>query len=294
MDDVTPEVPEAEPIVQPDDVLNITTDPDIIVNPPPPAEQPADDAIGEMKDMSPGLLAAMMKRAQERPDGRMVFCRGCDSKVEKDIGDNGRLRYTITTDTEDRAGDVIIPTGWRLKNYQRNPIVLFNHEYGEVAGSPPAQGRTLLIEQFDHGLRAVVEFHRKTRFNEELYVLSRDGFFPATSVGFWPTKRPKERDTTWGGKGLIFEEQDMLEWSLVAVPMNPEVYQMAMKRGLVRARTVEYLQALAAPFAVRARPGADRESGHHAAQEQSRKSRAKVAAAATLASLTITRLKHRG
>jgi HK97 family phage prohead protease len=183
-------------------------------------------------------------------------------------------------------GDIIDPKGWFFGNYEKNPIVLFNHEYGEVAGSPPSQGRTLMIERYEHGLRAVTEFHRKTRFNEELYSLYKDGFMSTTSVGFWPMDKPEERETKAGGHGLFFKKQDLLEWSLVAVPANAEAYQEAMKKGIVRPRTAEYLSALLAPHADRQGDLAHGESRHKAAQEQERLDDAGRGLTAALANLT--------
>lgn len=249
------------------------------------------EKVDTFSQVEPRLLAMLMKRTEPRDGDRLIFLKGCDAVVEKDDANNGRLRFTITTDSEDRMGDVIDPGGWYFGNYERNPIVLFNHEYGEVAGSPPSQGKTLLIEKYDHGLRAVTEFHRKTRFNEELFALYRDGYMSTTSVGFWPMDRPEERETKNGGHGLRFIKQDLLEWSLVAVPANPDAFQMAMKKGLVRPRTAEYLSSLLAPYADRQGDPAHGENRHKAAQEQDRMDDAGRGLTAALANLTFLNRK---
>jgi HK97 family phage prohead protease len=246
--------------------------------------EPAED-VDTFSAIEPRILSMLLKRTEPREGDRLIFLKGCDSVVEKDDANNGRLRFTITTDSEDRMGDVIDPGGWYFKNYERNPIVLFNHEYGEVAGSPPSQGKTLLIEKYDHGLRAVTEFHRKTRFNEELFSLYRDGYMSTTSVGFWPMDRPEERETRNGGKGLRFTKQDLLEWSLVAVPANPDAFAMAMQKGVVRPRTAEYLASLLAPYADRTGGHAQGENRHKAAQEQERLDDARRGLNAALANL---------
>jgi HK97 family phage prohead protease len=246
------------------------------------------EEVDTFSEIEPRLMAMLMKRAEPRENERLIVLKGCNALIEKDAAENGRLRFRITTDSEDRMGDVIDPGGWFFGNYERNPIVLFNHEYGEVAGSPPSQGKTLLIEKYDHGLNAVVEFHRKTRFNEELYALYKDGFMSTTSVGFWPMDRPEERETKAGGRGLKFTKQDLLEWSLVAVPANPDAFAMAMKKGLVRPRTAEYLSSLLAPYADRQGDGAQGENRHKAAQEQERLDEAGRGLTAALANLTFT------
>ncbi len=242
-----------------------------------------DDDADTFTEVPPQTLAALMKRTTPREGDKLIFLKGFDGVVEKDGADNGRLRFTITTDSEDRMGDVINPEGWFFGNYERNPIVLFNHDYGEVAGSPPSQDKALLMEKYDHGLRSVMEFHRKTRFNEELYALYKDGFMSTTSVGFWPMDKPEERETKAGARGLRFTKQDLLEFSLVAVPANPDAYQMAMKKGLVRPRTAEYLSSLLAPYASRQGDLAQGDSRHKAAQEQDRLDEATAGLNAALA-----------
>lgn len=183
----------------------------------------------------------------ETDDGILVQLRKPTSfAVEKDSSDNGKLRFTITTDRVDRMGDVVEATGWEFENFNRaGGTVLFNHEYGEVAGSPPAQGRTLEIRQFKHKVQALMEFHRKTRFNDELYQMYRGGYMKTASVGFWPLEPPDQiKDKGEEVSGLRFKRKELLEWSLVAVPANPDAVAMAMRKGLIRDRTAEFLTTL--------------------------------------------------
>src|SRR5574341_1133396 len=44
-------------------------------------------------------------------------------------GDERALRIRITTAAVDRDGDTISPTGWKLTNYRKNPVVLYGHDY---------------------------------------------------------------------------------------------------------------------------------------------------------------------
>lgn len=203
-------------------------------------------ALAWIGDMDPKGVAALMGRSSPHPELGLLWKKGYDTVVEKDTADNGRLQFSISSDSEDRAGDVIEQDGWKFDNYENNPIVLFDHEYGEVAGSPPSQGKTLAIGTRKNDLRATVEFHRQTKFNEELYQMYRGGYMRAASVGFWPLEQPEERETERGLKGFRFTKQELLEWSLVAVPMNADAYSLAAKKGIIRPRTSEYLIALGA------------------------------------------------
>jgi len=210
------------------------------------------------------IMAGLNKRLVRVATGESEFLsirKGYAAEIEKDGADNGKLAFVISTEAIDRMGDIIEVGGWQTENYLRNPIVLFGHEYGEVAGSPPSQGRTLSLTKTRRNgaraLTAVVEFHRVTRFNNELYAMYKGGFMNTTSVGFWPTAQPEPIKSDAGDvTGFRFIKQDLLEWSLVAVPANPEAVQEAMKKGIIRPRTAEFLSAVAGGSADRAPFGA--------------------------------------
>jgi len=59
-----------------------------------------------------------------------------------------------------------------------------------------------------------------------VYRLARGGFIAATSVGFRPLKWEYTRDLDRGAEdwfpGIDFEEQELVELSVVTVPANPE------------------------------------------------------------------------
>lgn len=199
--------------------------------------------------------------------GRRDILMACASEpVEKDSVHKGRIKIVTTTDSVDRMGDVLTVSGWVLKHYSKNPIVLFNHEYGAVGDSPPAQARAMDLIVQKHRIVAVDQFHLKTRFNSELYEMyvSDPPMMNTASVGFWPLERPEAiQDKDGRTTGYTFGAKDYLEHSLVAVPAQPEAYQLAVRKGLVRARTVEYLTALSLSFAGSSRSGAG-EKSHNA------------------------------
>lgn len=135
------------------------------------------------------------------------------------------LRYVISTPDPDREGDVISIDGWNLTNYRKNPVVLWAHDQDKFP-----IGRCVDIGVEDGVLKATVEFapadipHAGDRA-EAAFRLSRDGFLPATSVGFRPLEydisREREDDDTFF-LPMDFKRQELLEFSLVSVPCNPD------------------------------------------------------------------------
>lgn len=121
-----------------------------------------------------------------------------------------RLRFVISTGDEDREGDTINPEGWVLDNYRRNPVVLWAHDHSAL---PVAKAHEISAQ--DGRLIAVAEFATHD-FADEVYQLYRERFLRATSVGF----RPLEWSRNEAG-GVDFLEQELVEFSCVPVPANP-------------------------------------------------------------------------
>ena len=141
-------------------------------------------------------------------------------------GDVRALRFTISTDSVDREQDRIAIAGWDLTAYRKNPVVLWGHDASRLP-----IGRAFDVAVEDGALKASVEFIPDStpeggQFAESVYRLARGGFIAATSVGFRPLKWDYTSDKDRGGDdwwpGIDFEEQELVELSIVTVPANPE------------------------------------------------------------------------
>lgn len=146
--------------------------------------------------------------------------------AEQMTGDLRALRFTISTDAVDREQDKIAIAGWDLKNFKQNPVVLWGHDASRLP-----IGRAFDVKVEDGALKASVEFIPQDTpeggmFAESVYRLARGGFIAATSVGFRPVKWDYTRDASRGADdwfpGIDFEEQELVELSIVTVPANPE------------------------------------------------------------------------
>ena len=135
------------------------------------------------------------------------------------------ITFIISTGVQDRDDDIINVDGWDLDNYEKNPVVLWGHNYG---GLPVAQA--MEVEVKDDKLIAVDRFTPQDMypFGYMVYQLVRGKFLRATSVGFRP------RSYLWNDdhKGYDFNEQELLEHSIVPVPSNPEALEAASACGI--------------------------------------------------------------
>lgn len=149
------------------------------------------------------------------------------------------LEAAISTDAVDRVGDVIRQDGWDLTHYLKNPVVLFGHDY-----SKPPIGRALSLTVGEGALIAKMQF-ADTRFAREIHKLYAEGYMRAFSVGFAPLEPPQiRRDDKDRFVGYEYTKQELLEFSAVPVPANPEALQLAMRKGLIVESRSSFCRAL--------------------------------------------------
>lgn len=165
-------------------------------------------------------LRACLADASALPEGQ--FIKALVPAVEP-VGDQSRsLRFTISTGSVDRDEDTIDPQGWELGPFKQNPVVLWAHDYSQL---PVGKATAIGVE--GSALKATVEFDVHP-FAETVFRMLKQGFLRATSVGFKPKafKAAKERD------GYDFQRQELLEFSIVPVPANPEALIEARAAGI--------------------------------------------------------------
>lgn len=109
----------------------------------------------------------------------------------------------------DRDGDILVPSGWELDNFRKNPVLLWAHD----SYSLPI-GKATDISIVGNDLRFNAKFaEAENEFAGKVAKLMRGGFLNSFSVGFIP----KERDEA--GR---MNKMELLEISVVNVPANAE------------------------------------------------------------------------
>ncbi len=159
------------------------------------------------------------------PDQDVVVFQGleCEQKSA-----DGRVTHIISTDSVDRAGDVVMQEGWDFDNFFKNPVVQWGHMY-----NVPPIGISRSLSATKHRLKAITEF-AETAFAQELYGLVKSGILRAWSVGFRALEYEfiREKDDRYEeGRitGIRFLRQELMEYSLCSVPMNPDCVNLAVK-----------------------------------------------------------------
>lgn len=137
----------------------------------------------------------------------------------------GKYSFTISTGAVDRDKDTVAVDGWSLDSYRRNPVVLWAHNYA----SPPV-GLAEAVLAKGGQLKARVKFAPADTyaFAETVRRLVDGGYLRATSVGFRALKWSFNEERG----GVDFLEQELMEFSIVPVPANPEALLDAKHAGM--------------------------------------------------------------
>ena len=123
------------------------------------------------------------------------------------------IRGMASTSDFDRAGDSISGEAWAkggLKNFEKNPIILFNHDYDRPIG------RATGLKVTENGLELEAKISKSAPAN--VCELVKEGILGAFSVGF----RVKDADYLSETDGLKIKDAELFEVSVVSVPCNQE------------------------------------------------------------------------
>ena len=144
------------------------------------------------------------------------------------------LEFTITTETQDRDGEVVKAEGGLFDNYVKNPVVLWAHDYQSLP-----VGKSISIMKKGKNTVSEVEFPTKEEYEyaDTVYKLCKAGYLNTVSIGFIPIEVEK-------GKGekepsRIYTKWELLEFSIVPVPSNPDALVTARDAGLITVKEFE-------------------------------------------------------
>lgn len=174
----------------------------------------------------PKLLDSGTWKATLRGEGKVCAVR---KELVTEVGQTAEgLSFILSTPSVDRHGDTVAQAGWKLDNYKKNPVVLFGHDQN----SPPVGKAGYVAVENGKLVAKAVQFTPKdlSPFGHMIGEMYRQGFMNAVSVGFLPAKFKENEER--GGLAMDFEEQELLEFSAVPVPANPEALQGAKSAGI--------------------------------------------------------------
>lgn len=184
------------------------------------------DSFVTLADDFPEGVSATLGRRKSMPKkpapGKTVTIVGHQSKSDP-------MTFVMSDETIDRMEDVIEAKGWKLSNFRKNNIALFNHDYDKVIGS----WKNVRVENDRLVGDLVLAAEGTSPLVDEIRTLVEQRILKAVSVGFRPLKYEwlKDDDGDETG-GIRFREQELLECSVVSVPANPSALAVARSFGI--------------------------------------------------------------
>lgn len=160
-------------------------------------------------------------------DFREIQFRAGETKSLEEEGEKKYVTEVVASrETVDRMGDVVLQN-WKMANYEKNPVILFNHDPSKVVGR--AVGMEIVEEEGTKSLKATIEWdvgaHNPlgTMIGEQF----KRGVLNAVSVGFRALhiKRRSDLDPDddlYSERGALLGPNELLEISAVSIPAHPD------------------------------------------------------------------------
>jgi hypothetical protein len=157
-------------------------------------------------------------------------------EIPTNVEESRIIPFVLSTPTRDRHHTILNQANWNLDNYRKNPVVGYMHNlYGDMCNPPNpddiiAQDKGIGVEDMS-GLLALVgtPLFEPASINLQADKIFRKimfGTLRAASVGFLDFGKGE-----WGAgleaegadnETFRFAGQELLEWSVVNIPSNPD------------------------------------------------------------------------
>lgn len=121
----------------------------------------------------------------------------------------GEVEFVVSTGAWDSHGERINVDGIDLKDFKKNPVVLWGHDGFNL---PIAKATKVWKE--GNKLMARAQFYLKDEFANKVYNYIIDGYLKAVSIGGMVQE--------WGSDGMTISKMLMKEFSVVSIPANQE------------------------------------------------------------------------
>ena len=184
------------------------------------ANLPEIDFAGLYKDVREVELEQLEAYRKGVEDAPVLYRQ--EGYVLKKLGEaDGLFDFVASEESKDRMSDVIRVGGWELKNFRKNPVMLFGHNH-----NLPVIGRVGRVEISGKQLLASKsQFDMEDPFAATISGKYERGFMRAVSVGFRPLDFAFMGDDSGG---VDFKSQELLEVSTVGVPAHPAALRKAL------------------------------------------------------------------
>jgi hypothetical protein len=207
------------------------------------------------EDFAEARWNALSQFGIDKPSGNLVRDLESNKKVllqrgltikrampAPDMG-SGIIQFIASTDGQKRDGNRVRNSGWQFANFAKNPVFLWCHDYRSLPIGKHVDWQ-VDKEGDGHVLRIWSQFcdPELYAFADKIRKMYEAGFLRAGSIGWNPIKFEVLRDKDGMFMGFDFVENDLLEFSAVPVPSDPDAIVEAISRGIIGERDIEKIQ----------------------------------------------------
>jgi HK97 family phage prohead protease len=163
--------------------------------------------------------------------------------------ENREAEFVISDETPDTYGTIFKVSGWDLKRYEKNPVVFYAHRSN--SDNPDMLIGTSTVRVEDNQLIAVVRFENSdiNPVAEKVWQKIQAGTLRMASIGANPKKGHWGDEKLGEDRDMIyFDEQELLEWSIVPIGSNPEALKREtqtieeIRSSIIKNKPVEVIQ----------------------------------------------------
>ena len=159
------------------------------------------------------------------------------STVERETDD--AVYAKITTDSVDRDGEVLIPQGMNSQEFEKNPVLFYNHDYAQPIGTVED------LKREDKHITGKLKFAKRPDdyqgdfFPAFVEALVKQGVVKGVSVGFVAeqngARHATKADRSNFGSRIrrVFNKWKLLEVSIAPLPANQDALIGAVGKGIV-------------------------------------------------------------
>ncbi|MFC2084632.1 HK97 family phage prohead protease [Bacteroidota bacterium] len=155
-------------------------------------------------------------------DNKKEILQGSIKEIEKE---DRIIKSYVVTNKINRYNRKINPKGIKTDNYSKSPVVLWMHDLEKVIG------KNIWLKADADGMIAKTQF-RDSGLANEIYHLYKEKYLTSWSVSFTPLS------FDWimvDGKDVIdVKECELLEYSAVSIPADPDAVSLVLKQGIVK------------------------------------------------------------
>jgi HK97 family phage prohead protease len=121
--------------------------------------------------------------------------------------------------TVDRGDEIISTDAWELDNFKKNPVILFNHGFDSLGGTPV--GKAVDVRPTEDGLYLKVKMSNSQAPGIKMVRdLVEERILRAFSVGF--NSKDSDMVEREGKKVRVIKKAELFEVSIVGIPMNQD------------------------------------------------------------------------